>query len=300
MKKILLSLTVLLSAGFASAQTVDTLTNHFGGTQVALYYADQAPFDSGFVAGNNAYGDLGKLQLFDATYGVTGAGVINKVLLAIPYKIDAGGSFQVAIWADNSGTPVITPIGSVNVTLASVDTTTANFQLANGPGASFYNYTATFATPVNIPANMKFWAGVVLPTGANKIALYTNVQGDFPAANTHTGEYWDDASFHDFNSAWGLDAALAIFPVVTFSTIGINENSIELSVYPNPANDVLNVKLNEVAQTISVISMDGKVVSTQVVNATSTTINVADLNPGVYVYEIVTANGTLRNTFVKK
>jgi hypothetical protein len=82
---------------------------------------------------------------------------------------------------------------------------------------------------------------------------------------------------------------------------GIEENSMEVSVYPNPATDVLNIQLTENASSVSILGMDGKVVSTQVVNANTATVNVSNLVSGVYFYEVVAENGTIvRNTFVKK
>src|ERR1700690_3418590 len=51
----------------------DTLTNQFFGF-ASLYRSA-----GGYVAGNNDYGDLQKQQLFDAQYGVAGAGQITGV-----------------------------------------------------------------------------------------------------------------------------------------------------------------------------------------------------------------------------
>lgn len=85
------------------------------------------------------------------------------------------------------------------------------------------------------------------------------------------------------------------------NSASINENTLTASVYPNPANDVLNIKLNENATSVSIIGLDGKVVATQHVNATTAQVNVSNLVAGVYVYEIVAENGAIvRNTFVKK
>lgn len=71
-------------------------------------------------------------------------------------------------------------------------------------------------------------------------------------------------------------------------------------VYPNPVNDVLNVKFNSEISSVSVIGMDGKVISTTSANGVYTTVNVSDLKAGVYFYEVTGSNGSVvRNSFVK-
>ncbi len=85
------------------------------------------------------------------------------------------------------------------------------------------------------------------------------------------------------------------------TTGGLAENNIVSSAFPNPASDVFNIELNTVATKVSIIGMDGKIVSTKDVNSNSISLNVANLNAGVYLYEIVSSNGTVsRSTFVKK
>lgn len=81
----------------------------------------------------------------------------------------------------------------------------------------------------------------------------------------------------------------------------IEESTIEANAYPNPASTVLNVVSSANATTVSIITMDGKVVATENVNGTVAAINVADLIAGVYFYEVVGEDGAVvRNTFVKK
>ena len=81
-----------------------------------------------------------------------------------------------------------------------------------------------------------------------------------------------------------------------------NEGSLEvLSAYPNPTTDVLNITLNENVSTVSILSLDGKVISTENVNANTASLNVSNLSTGIYFYEVITTEGNrLRNKFVKK
>ena len=72
-------------------------------------------------------------------------------------------------------------------------------------------------------------------------------------------------------------------------SVGINEveNNLGITVFPNPANEVINISLNkEVSATLSLLDVSGKVVRTQTLNGISTSINTASLNSGVYFITI--------------
>lgn len=289
MKKLLLSLTVFAAAFGANAQ-MDTLSAHcLPSTTYSGLIDDAAPIDSGFIGGTNLYGDLAKMRLFDATTGVTGGGTIKGVAFFTLFK-QGTGSIQVNIWADNAGTPnYAAPIATVTVPLASIDTTAANTDLlADG---NFYNHIATFPTPVAIPAGNKFWAGIVLPAAGSVFATAISTPANGTGA-THTGEMQMPApgTFSTFdngtNTSWQLDASLTIYPIVDF-TLGLNENVISASVYPNPANDVLNIKTTEDVASVVITTTDGKVVAT----SNTTNVNVASLKAGMYIYQVTTVSG---------
>jgi hypothetical protein len=95
---------------------------------------------------------------------------------------------------------------------------------------------------------------------------------------------------------------------ITVTTPGIeNYLSNSITLYPNPANDVVNVQctMNNVQlKGIEVIDVYGKVVRT-VVGANNyspmqTRINVSDLAAGMYFVRVTTDEGTVTKTFVKK
>lgn len=293
MKRILLSVVAICAAITVNAQA-DTLTEYFTGTPTL--YASGA----GYVCGNNNYGDLAKYQRFDASTGINTDGTVTGVLLWVGAKTDAGGSFDVNV-VDFAGGAMGTILGSETITLASIDTTTAGLALAEG--AVGYNVAVTFATPIAFTAASDLAIGVVLPTTAgDTLGLVSNTDLDFTLAATHSFELWSDGSVNyigDPNN-WDLGIAMAIYPVVDFAA-SLTEASITAKVYPNPASTVLNVNTTSVATSVSVLSLDGKVISNTVMNGTSTSVNVAELTAGVYFYEIIAEDGSvLRDTFVKK
>lgn len=298
MKKILLSIGVVLTSLVSNAQ-VDTLTEFFTGTPT-IYGAAVAD-GGGYVTGNNGYGDIAKGMRFNNANGLVNGGSISNVLLWAPIITNNGGSFTVKVHEYLSATALGAVLGSVTIPLSAVDTTLATgYSIAGGLP---YNVNATFSSPITIPASKDIVVLVYLPTVVgDTIALVSNTSGDWANAATHTFEVWSDNTVHDFTSAWGggVDVAMAIFPVVNF-VLGVDENAITTSVYPNPANDVLNFNLSVNATSVSIIGMDGKVISTEVINANTAAVNVSNLVSGVYFYEIATENGSLvRNTFVKK
>ena len=95
---------------------------------------------------------------------------------------------------------------------------------------------------------------------------------------------------------------LVDFINVTSNTVAsINEiASSTISVYPNPVNDILNITSSEEVTSISIISLDGKIISTSKVNGKNISVDLTDLMSGVYLYEVKTSIGVSRNTFVKK
>ena len=73
-----------------------------------------------------------------------------------------------------------------------------------------------------------------------------------------------------------------------FLSVSDSGNKSGLTVYPNPATDVVNVKSDSKINMISVFDLSGKLVGTSSEN----TVNIAKLAKGSYVLRINYANGT--------
>lgn len=294
---------------------VDTLTAHFnisaGGDP--FLYSSQG---GGYVAGQNGYGDLAKAQKFDATYGVTAGGTINAVLFWFGGKKQNAGtaSFTPTIWDDNGGIPGTVLGTGASFTVAQIDTSPAAYSLIGSPTEGVYNVTSALSAPVAIPVNQTFWAGFTMTYAAGDSAgLVTStdstaqdgigVTGDFSDANTHTFELWDPSPWTTFNDGtigpgptWGLDIAMAIYPVVDL-TINVNENNnhvVSLHNTPNPAvnSTTISYALKEAANaSISVFDITGKQVRTypqgiKTAGSHTLKIDVSNLNAGMYFYTL--------------
>jgi hypothetical protein len=76
----------------------------------------------------------------------------------------------------------------------------------------------------------------------------------------------------------------------------LDENSVVNRVYPNPANDELNFIVNGKISSITINTLDGKVVKT----ATSSTVDVSVLSSGMYIYHVNVDGKIATGNFVKQ
>lgn len=82
-------------------------------------------------------------------------------------------------------------------------------------------------------------------------------------------------------------------------SIGIEEQTLESEVYPNPARGMVNISFKEnVAGTFYLYSSEGKLVHEQTVNSNQLRFNAAEMSPGVYVYLVKGGNGISQGRLV--
>lgn len=293
-KKLLSYFCVMCMAGSVSAQS-DTLTEFFTGTPIL--YSVGAANGGGYVNGTNGYNDKMKLMKYDSLTGLNSAGTVEGVLLAIPVKVDGGGSFEVNAYSFVNDSTLGTQLASETITIASVDTALSAFAAAEGN--VIYNVAVTFSTPFFVNADEAFTIGVVLPQAAgDTIAILGNSDGDFQASQTNTFEVWSDDTFINYVDSWGIGIALSMYPVFTPTSASIEENDeIVVAVSPNPTTEMLTFDFDGDVQIIEIYSLNGTLVK----RTTEKEINVADLANGTYVYNVLTSAGRVSNgNFVKK
>jgi len=117
---------------------------------------------------------------------------------------------------------------------------------------------------------------------------------DYQAGQVGTYTYANVGTFTAVASviSWPWSATSMLQDDQTF-TITVDDcaniNEVEanvFTVYPNPANDVVNVSLKNANGTISLIAADGKVIESREVSSTTETFNVRSLNAGVYFIQV--------------
>ena len=96
-----------------------------------------------------------------------------------------------------------------------------------------------------------------------------------------------------YGSTFGTGSAVAV--QVSKNDVGVNENELlSASVFPNPANNEVNLRLNaEGAATVLVSDISGKIVINKSINLVNgkTTIDTDSLEPGMYIFNVTMANG---------
>ena len=80
--------------------------------------------------------------------------------------------------------------------------------------------------------------------------------------------------------------------------VGINEVEENLvSVYPNPANNYINVNATSNIENVEVYTISGQKVGDFTANSTTTTISITNLTSGLYLMKIHTENGVINQKF---
>jgi Secretion system C-terminal sorting domain/FG-GAP-like repeat len=90
---------------------------------------------------------------------------------------------------------------------------------------------------------------------------------------------------------------LALFYGTSDNTSNIHEstNSLEIGVYPNPANDQINVRMNEFSRyTYAISDMSGKTVLSGNFNSYAASIELSNVKDGVYVLQIRSQRGEMQ------
>jgi hypothetical protein len=90
--------------------------------------------------------------------------------------------------------------------------------------------------------------------------------------------------------------------IIVNSTNGLNEsNNASIAIYPNPVNDILNVKLNQLKiNAIKITSIIGTQIDANF-NKSNNSIDVSHLNAGTYFLAVTTDNDEIIiSKFIKK
>lgn len=156
-------------------------------------------------------------------------------------------------------------------------------------------------TPIVVPAGSEMvfsyegdgeFEGVMFFPGSNNLGESGPSYIMAPGCGLNEPATFASIGFPDVNlvmTVTGEDAVMG--------TVELNSNSV--SVYPNPATDVVNIKMNngETAQSISVANLTGQNVMT---SKAANSINVSFLPAGVYVVKVVDSKGVTHMTKVVK
>lgn len=123
----------------------------------------------------------------------------------------------------------------------------------------------------------------------------------------YTGNKWSAATKvgniaitnDNYESSAFFDEVTYFDPALSVQTF--NENVV--SVYPNPAKDVVNIKntIDTQLNSVEITDINGRVVKNVNLNSvTEAQVNISDLSTGVYMMKIVSDNGSVTKKIVKE
>ncbi|RKE90861.1 T9SS type A sorting domain-containing protein [Ichthyenterobacterium magnum] len=101
----------------------------------------------------------------------------------------------------------------------------------------------------------------------------------------------------------GINQTTTIMESMLTSTLGVNDNNLQLSqvkIVPNPVEDILNISLtnNQIIRSISLIDLNGRVVLN--IEGDIRNISVDHLKKGLYFATITTEENSITRKFIKR
>ena len=194
------------------------------------YYITGTGGKDGYVAGTNKYNDLEKAQFFDlsaTSYSyTTGAWFyFAKANSNKSANLDKNLIFKV-YETDGDGFPGAQLGGVVEIPLS---------QIKSDVDGGFVSE-VIWPAPIALPASKQFFVSVDLsnftwvPTigsgTRDSISLTCTLNGEVLPNNAW--ELWEDFSWNDFASAWGLETQLGVFPFVSNDASGCGALPVRL------------------------------------------------------------------------
>ena len=136
--------------------------------------------------------------------------------------------------------------------------------------------------------------------GIGKYSVDANDDIEILTANALTGPADNPTLDSEFDFINGTPANGTVYRFTPATPSGINENNITFAVYPNPANNVINISNVAPKSNIVITNTIGAVVYSLEANNTTEIINVENLAKGVYFISINNNNEVSTVKFIKQ
>lgn len=260
-----------------------------------------ATFTSRDNLGNTFTNDMAFIPGSAKTWVTTGADAAAPAA-GVTYSFDDGKN-----WSDMPAT-----IGTQFLATEWVDDSTGwagSFNVDQTTGGMFKfdghlvpaDFTAS-DTAIALGGQVTFTCTV--PTSSMATFLWT-FQGGVPGTSTSKTPPAITYSAHgDYNvtlritNDWGITTTLKT-AYIYVGGVGISEQSAaNISVYPNPVTDVLNINANMTIESVKLINLVGQTVITQNGKAQNVTLNTSNLKSGIYNLQIKMADGFINKKIV--
>ncbi|MCL2289832.1 MAG: T9SS type A sorting domain-containing protein [Bacteroidetes bacterium] len=251
------------------------------------------------VYGSGSYNSPGEV-LAQATITNAMSGNWNEITLSTPVLLDGQD-----IWVAFEFTQ---PVGGFPISYDEGDAIeNSNWTRSDGGGWRQMFTVSNPPQPIGRYMIKAFTQGGVVP--GCWLSLTGDTYGNVPKGTNKTF----NAVFNPTGLAKGTykatiyvttnDAANPLFTIpCTFiiDDVGIGEHKIKTLIYPNPANDKVNIESNVSINSIQIFNNMGQMVHTSHVNAAKTTVNTLNFATGLYFIKVNTDIGTQSIKFMVK
>jgi hypothetical protein len=253
------------------------ISDYSGNLFIVGYYANTVDFDPG-----------------SGVYNMTSAGGIADIFLS---KFDTAGNFT---WAESMGGTgedksfSVTRDGKGNLYLSGIFTETADFD----PGTGTYNLTSAggydiFICKLDTAGNL-IWANRMGGTDDDKgisclIDTIENlyVTGSFKG----TADFDPEGGIFNMTSFGGTDVFIDKIFDCAVNTENKSDIGSGLSVFPNPANDIVNIRISSPQQNYSIVTIydiRGKLLDKLIMKSSRMQMDLSDIPAGIYILKVIT------------
>ncbi len=231
-------------------------------------------------------------------YAVAGNNSFNSTINGVPTTLNSNANYTVTlpnqpveyysivVTNTNTGCSKTLTTYTANILNGSVQATSSTSLLCTGQ-------TAVLTASI-LPGSVAMVQGNALWNPGTNWGSYT-VSVSPTTNTTYTFSITDAATYNCTYST-------TITQSVSTCT-GIDEatNSISISIYPNPANEMINVGLENVNDniTIQIVNTLGEVVMAEKMQARQTSLNIHHLVSGVYFVKVESGEGKFIKKFIK-
>ncbi|MDA3854449.1 MAG: carbohydrate-binding protein [Bacteroidales bacterium] len=172
-------------------------------------------------------------------------------------------------------------------------------------------YSVDVATAGSYNLGIRYATGVAdCSVGFSYVSDADNVSGSIPAPTTGS---WDN--FDWVNATVQLKAGPQVMiinpgvninyytltPIISTGVTGIESNSL-FNLYPNPANEILNIKMTDYKNVdlVQIFDLAGVVVKSTKFKQEISSIDLSDLTRGIYFVRVTSGNITKTQKFTKR
>jgi len=159
---------------------------------------------------------------------------------------------------------------------------------------------------VNIPTSDSLYIDFTL-TGVNGSATYVwnFCDGNFSTNNSPFWHQFDTAGTYcicvQVNNGNGCVETFCDSNIVVFEDAGLDmTNQLDFSIYPNPANDQVNLKIGSNSESVlfELRDINSRIISTKEIYSTSYSFDVSEIESGVYFVSILSDKGRMTKTLI--